>query len=163
MKGQPARTDVSLDLADTRIVRLEGTFLRAPAIRHMPVHLDLDWREAQMGQLSRLVLGGDEGWRGNLTGEMHVDGSADAAQVNARLRASGVHRAEFAPASPIDFDASCNFIYHYSERGVEKLDCDSPIGNGRARLTGDVPGHGASPRLMVELDRVPAQVALDTL
>src|SRR5579859_6946120 len=155
IKGQPARTDVSLDLADTGIVRLEGRMRRAPELRQMPIHLDLDWREAQLGQLTRLVLGNDQGWRGDLTGELHVDGTAETAQVTTRLRAAGVHRAEFAPASPIDFDASCSFIYHYSDRGLEKLLCDSPVGNGRARLTGDVPGRGASPRLTVELDRVP--------
>jgi hypothetical protein len=163
LKGQPARTDVSLDLADTGIVRLEGRMRRAPEMRHVPIHLDLEWREAQLGQLTRLVLGNDEGWRGDLTGEIHVDGTADAAQVTTRLRAAGVHRAEFAPVSPIDFDASCSFIYHYSDRGLEKVLCDSPVGNGRARLTGDVPGHSASPRLTMELDRVPAQLALDTL
>ena len=106
LNGQPARTDVSLDLADTGIVRLEGRLRRAPELRRMPLHLDVDWREAQLGQLSRLILGDDEGWRGNLTGEVHVDGTADTALVKTRLRASGVHRAEFAPAAPIDFDAS---------------------------------------------------------
>jgi hypothetical protein len=163
LKGQPARTDVSLDLADTGIVRLEGRLERAQQLRRMPIHLDVDWREAQLGQLSRLVLGNDQGWRGDLTGEVHIDGSADAATVNTRLRASGVHRAEFAPASPIDFDASCSFVYHYSERGVEKLECNSPVGNGRARLTGEVPGRGPAPRLSFEVDKVPAQIALDML
>lgn len=163
LKGQPARTDVNLDLADTGTVRLEGSLRPASKLRHMLIHLDMDWREAQLGQLSRLVLGDDEGWRGDLTGEIHVDGTADAAQVSTRLRASGVHRAEFAPASPMDFDAACSFIYHYPDRAVEKLLCDSPVGPGRARLTGDLPGHGARPRLTLELDRVPAQLALDTL
>lgn len=161
LKGQPARTDVNLDLADTGIVRLEGQLERTRQLRR--IHLDVDWREAQLGQLSRLVLGDDEGWRGALTGEVHVDGTAEAADVHTRLRASGVHRAEFAPASPIDFDASCSFVYHYSERSADKLECNSPVGNGRAHLTGEVPGHNAHPRLSLELDRVPAQVALDTL
>ena len=163
LKGQPARTDVSLDLADTGIVRLEGRLRRAPEARHTLIHFDMDWREAQLGQLSRLVLGSDEGWRGDLTGEIHVDGTVDAANVTTRLRASGVHREEFAPASPIDFDANCSFIYHYSDRGVEKLLCESPVGDGRARIAGDLPAGASEPRFTVELDRVPAQVALDAL
>jgi AsmA family/AsmA-like C-terminal region len=163
LKGQPARTDVSLDLADTGIVRLEGRLRREPGLPHMPIRLDVDWRNAQLGQLSRLVLGDDQGWRGDLAGEIHVDGTADAAQVTTRLRASGVHRAEFAPASPIDFDAACSLVYHYIDRGLEKLLCDSPVGNGRARLTGELPGRSSDPRLTLELDRVPAQLALDTL
>ena len=163
LKGQPARTDVNLDLADTGVVRLEGRLRRAPGLPHALIHFDLDWREAQLGQLSRLLLGNDQGWRGDLAGEVHVDGTAEAAQINTRLRASGVHRAEFAPASPIDFDATCNFVYHHFERAMEKLQCYSPIGDGRARLTGDVPGRGASSRLTLELDRVPAQIGLDAL
>src|SRR5205823_10954776 len=70
---------------------------------------------------------------------------------------------EFAPASPIDFDATCSLVYHYSDRGMEKLLCESPIGNGRARLTGELPGRGSDPRFALELDRVPAQLALDIL
>ncbi len=163
LKGQPARTDVSLDLGDTGIVRLEGRMQRAPDLRHIPIHIDLDWRQAQLGQLSRFVLGSDEGWRGDLTGELHVEGIADSAQVTTRLRAAGVHRAEFAPASPVDFDASCQFLYHYSERVMENLVCDSPVGDGRIRLTGNVPGRDAEPRMTLELDRVPAQLALDAL
>jgi hypothetical protein len=98
-----------------------------------------------------------------MTGEMHIDGTLAAARVSARLRASGVHRAEFTPASAMDFDATCGFLYRYSDRSMENLLCDSPVGNGRARLTGDIPGEDKQPRLSVELDRIPVQLALDTL
>jgi hypothetical protein len=163
LRGQPARTDVNLDLPDTGLVQVEGSLRRAPELRQMPVHLDLEWTEAQLGQLSRLVLGSDEGWRGDLRGEVHVDGTAETAQIKARLRASGVHRAEFAPASAMDFDASCGFVYHFSTRGLEKLLCDSPVGNGRVRLTGEAPGQDGEKQLSLELDRVPAQIGLDAL
>jgi hypothetical protein len=103
LRGRPARTDVSLQQADTGTVRLEASVHRAPELHQMPVHLDMDWREAQLGQLTRLVIGSDPGWRGDLTGELHLDGTAEAAQVKTRLRATGVHRAEFAPAAPMDF------------------------------------------------------------
>src|SRR6202453_578467 len=103
LRGQPARTDLSLDLADTGLVRLEATAQRASELRKVPLHVDLEWQEAQLGHLTRLVLGSDPGWRGDLTGELHLDGSLDAAQIRTRLRATGVHRAEFAPAGPLDF------------------------------------------------------------
>ncbi len=163
LRGQPVRTDVALDQADTGEVRLEATLHPAPALSRMPIHADLDWREAQLGQLSRLVLGSDEGWRGNMTGEMHVDGTADAAQVTARLQASGVHREEFEPASLLDFDATCAFLYHYQARGAENIACNSPVGSGRVRLTGDLPAAPGNPRLTLDLDRVPAQAPLDLL
>jgi hypothetical protein len=163
LRGQPARTDVTLDLPDMGILRLEGNLRRASAAQPMAVHADLDWKQAQLGQLSRLLLGSDQGWRGDLTGELHIDGTASAAHVTSRLRASGVHRAEFAPASPLDFDATCNLLYHYSDRAVENLLCDSPIGDGRVRLTGAIPGNDTAPHLTLEMDRVPAQVGLDAL
>jgi len=162
LRGQPARTDVSLDLGDTGIVQLEASLRRAPELREMPLHLDLEWREAQLGQLSKLVLGSDPGWRGDLTGEMQMDGTADSAKITTRLRAAGVHRAEFAPAAPLDFDANCSFVYQYSGRDLENLVCDSPLGEGHLRVEGNLPGN-AQPKLSLELQRIPAQAVLDAL
>ena len=163
LRGQPARTDVSLDQEDTGVVRLEASVRRAPALREMPLHLDLVWEQAQLGQLSRLIAGSDPGWRGDLTGELHLDGTADAAQVAMRLRASGVHREEFVPLSPMDFDANCSFIYHYSARSMQNLTCDSPLGNGRVHIAGEMPSLDAPPQFSLELNQVPVAAALDAL
>jgi len=162
LRGQPARTDVSLYLEETGVVRVEASVRRAPALSQMPVRLDLDWREAQLGQLARLVTGSEAGWRGDLTGQAHFDGTADAARIAVRLRATGVHREEFIPASPLDFDANCNFVYRYAQRSLENLVCDSPLGDGRIHLTGEKPGAGA-PSFTVELNRIPVAAGLDAL
>ncbi|MGC9223888.1 MAG: AsmA family protein [Terracidiphilus sp.] len=163
LRGQPARTDVSLHQEETGVVRMEASVHSAPALSQMPLHLYLNWREAQLGQLARLVTGSDSGWRGDVTGELHVDGTADAAQVAVRLRASSVRRAEFAPASPLDFDANCGFLYHYDRRSLEKLVCDSPLGDGHMRLTGEKLGLGLPPQFAVEFDRIPVAAGLDAL
>ena len=52
--------------------------------------------------------------------------------------------------------------YHYSARAIEKLVCDSPLGEGRLRMEGDLPG-GGQPKLSVELEKIPAQAMLDAL
>lgn len=163
LRGQPARTDVSLYQEDTGMVRLEATVRRAPSLREMPVHLDLDWRQAQLGQLTRLMTGSDPGWRGDLTGELHLDGTADTAHITSRLRATGVHREEFAPVEPMDFDANCSLVYHFAPRALENVECSSPLGDGRIRLTGDLPNQSGSRQLTLELDRIPVAAALDTL
>ena len=163
LRGQPARTDVSLYQEDTGVVRMEATVRGASELHRMPVHLDLDWRQAQLGQLARLLTGSDPGWRGDLTGELHLDGTADAAQITTRLRAAGVHRAEFTPAAPLDFDANCSFVYHYTQRSLENLDCNSPLGAGRIRLTGEKLSADAPPHFSVELDRIPVAAGLDAL
>ena len=163
LRGQPARTDVSMEQGDTGVVELNASAKRAPVLHQMPIHLDLEWRDAQLGQLTRLATGSDAGWRGDLRGEVHVDGTVAEAQVKTRLRAAGVHRAEFAPAAPMDFDANCAFVYHYSNRALQNLVCDSPLGDGHVRLAGELPGNGASPQFSVELDRVPVAAGLDAL
>jgi hypothetical protein len=163
LQGQPARTDLSQEGTDTGTVRLQASLRRAPELRRMPLHIDLEWRDAQVGQLTRLMIGTDPGWRGDLTGELHVDGTADEAQVKTRLRAAGVHRAEFAPVAPMDFDARCGFVYHFSERAVENLACDSPLGDGSVHVAGELPGNGEAPHISVELNRIPVQAGLDAL
>jgi hypothetical protein len=162
LRGDPVRTDLSQEGTDTGTLRLEASVRPAPGLRQMPVHVDLEWRQAQLGQLTRLMIGSDPGWRGDLTAELHLDGTADAAQMTARLRATGVHREEFAPAEALDFDARCALIYHYSERSMEKLTCDSPLGDGAVHLAGDLP-RDAAPQLTVELNQIPAQAVLDAL
>ena len=162
LRGQPARTDVSLDLADTGIVQLEARLRRAPELKLMPIHVEMEWREAQLGQLSRLLVGSDPGWRGDLTGELQLDGDAESSQVKMRLRATGVHRAEFAPVDPLDFDANCTLIYHYSARSIENLACDSPLGEGHIKISGDLPANRPE-KLSVELDHLPVSAGLDLL
>jgi AsmA family/AsmA-like C-terminal region len=163
LRGQPARTDIPLNQADTGIVRLEATLRPASHLSQMPLHIEMDWRKAQLGQLSLLILGSDEDWRGDLTGELHADGSVDALTVSTRLRATGVHRAEFEPVNALDFDANCSFLYHFSLRSLEKIECNSPVGDGHVHLTGSMPISSAAPQLTLELDRIPAQAPLDIL
>ena len=163
LRGQPARTDVSVSSGDTGIVDIEATARQAADLRQMPIHLDMEWRNAQLGQLTRLMTGSDAGWRGDLRGEAHLDGTAENAQVTTRLRATGVHRAEFAPPEPMDFDANCSLVYHYTKRTVENLLCDSPIGEGRIRATGQMNGDGHLPEYSVEMDRVPVGAGLEAL
>lgn len=163
LRAQPARTDVSMHQEETGIVRLEASVGRAPALSQMPLQLDLDWREAQFGQLARIVTGSDPGWRGALTGELHLSGTANAARISMRLRAAGVHRAEFTPASPLDFDANCAFVYHYSKRSLQNLACDSPLGDGRVHVAGEMPGGDAPPQFSVALERIPVAAGLDAL
>ncbi len=163
LRGQPARTDVSLNSADTGIVEIEATAHRAANLRSMPIVLDLEWRDAQLGQLTRLMTGSDAGWRGDLRGDVHVEGTTENAQIKAQLRAAGVHRAEFAPLQPMDFDANCNLVFHYSQRTIENLVCNSPLGAGRIRIAGDMNSSGHVPRYSVEMDHVPVGAGLEAL
>jgi hypothetical protein len=163
LRGQPVRTDIPMSLADTGELRAEGSLHAAAQLREMPLQLQMEWRDAQLGQLSRLLLGSDEGWRGDVTADIEVKGTPDSAQTKARLRAVGVRREEFAPGTPLDFDANCNFLYQHSQNAFHNLGCDTAIGGGQLHLKAELPGNGGNPEANLEVNQVPLQAGLDLL
>jgi uncharacterized protein involved in outer membrane biogenesis len=188
LRGEPLRSDLSVSReadSGTGQLRLEARLRSAAQLRAMPLHLEAEWRDAQLGQLSRLLLGSDAGWRGDLTADVQIDGNAEAAQTQARLRATGVRREEFAPETPLDFDANCSFQYQHSRNAFRKVSCDTAIGSGRLHVKGDFPGRaaegsragvdgeadagagaeagGEQAEAMLEVSAVPVQAALDLM
>jgi hypothetical protein len=165
LRGQPARTDMEMSTADTGELRAEATLqtLAGHELRQMPIRLQAEWREAQLGQLTRLLLGSDEGWRGDLTADLDVQGTADAAQTRARLRATGVRREEFAPAVPLDFDVNCSLLYQHTEKALHNVGCDTSIGDGKLHLKADFPGNSGPTEAELAVDALPLQAGLDML
>ncbi len=163
LRGQPMRTDIPMSLADTGEVQLEASLHSAAQLRDMPLKLDMEWRNAQLGQLSRLITGSDAGWRGDLTLDVAVQGTPDSAQTKARLRATGVRREEFAPATPLDFDANCGFRYQHSLNAAHDVNCNTAIGDGLLHLKADLPGKAGPPEAMLEVKDLPLQAGLDLL
>jgi uncharacterized protein involved in outer membrane biogenesis len=163
LKGQPVRTDIEMSQADTGLVRMEATLGTAESLRDMPLKLQMDWREAQLGQLSRLVSGADSGWRGDVRADIDVRGTVDAAQTRMRLQATGVRREEFAPATPQDFDANCSFRYQHSLKAFHDVGCDTSIGDGRLHLKAELPGDTGPPEAMLEVRQVQLQAVLELL
>ena len=98
-RAQPVRTDLVLDLSDTGMLRIDGTLHRAPLLAEMPLQLKVEWDGVPLGQLSKLTLGSDIGWRGGLDVEAAVEGTADLAHISTRLKVAGLHRSEFTPSS----------------------------------------------------------------
>jgi AsmA-like protein len=163
LRGQPVRTDMEMSLGDTGQVRVEASLQSAKQLHEMPLNLQMEWRDAQLGQLSRLLLGSDAGWRGDVTADIEVRGTPDSAQTKARLRATGVRREEFAPETPLDFDANCGFRYQHSQNALHELGCDTAIGSGRLHLKAELPGNAGQPEAMLDVQQVPLQAGLDVL
>ena len=164
--GQPQRTDTELSFEvdnGTGELRVEGTLHSAPQLRSMPIKLDMEWRDAQLGQLSRLMLGSDAGWRGGLVADIHVEGTTEAASTKARLRASEVRRAEFAPESSLDFDSNCSFVYQHSINAFHQVGCDTAIGSGHLQLKAELPGAGVASNATLAVNNLPVQAGLDLL
>jgi uncharacterized protein involved in outer membrane biogenesis len=161
-RAQPVRTDLVLDLADTGVLRIDGTLRRAPSLAGMPLNLKLGWTGAPLGQLSRLILGSDTGWRGDLQVDAQVAGTAELAQINSSLKVAGLHRAEYSPARPLDVAATCKAAFRKQSGLLEDISCASPVGDGALKLTGSVQVVQTLPQadLTLEIDRVPAAAVL---
>ncbi len=172
LRGQPVRTDIAenTDAAqDSGEIRIDGSLQSAPTLRQMPVHLQLAWRDAQLGQLSLLLLGNDAGWRGNLTADLALTGTAEQASIQGRLRATSVHRAELGPVAPLDFDTNCGLVYQHTLRAIHQLHCDTGIADGHLLYAADLPPNPPAAtehppaQQSVTLQRIPLQATLDLL
>jgi hypothetical protein len=161
-RAQPVRTDLDLDLADTGILRIDGTLHRAALLGQMPLNLKVEWSGVPLGQLSRLTLGRDIGWRGGLEVEAQVSGTAELAQIKAGLKVAGLHRSEFSPARPMDVSTACQASFRKESRSLEDISCTSPVGDGALLLTGSIQDGRTVPQanLTLGIHRVPAAALL---
>jgi AsmA family/AsmA-like C-terminal region len=164
-RAQPVRTDLVLDLSDTGMLHIDGTLHRAPLLAEMPLQLKVEWDGVPLGQLSKLILGSDIGWRGGLDVEAAVEGTADLAHISTRLKVAGLHRSEFTPPHPIDVESSCRASFHRESRSLEDIACNSPVGDGALRLAGSIQEVQTQPQaqLTLAIDRVPAAAVLTAL
>jgi hypothetical protein len=161
-RAQPVRTDLDLDLADTGVLRIDGTLHRAAWLGAMPLNLKMEWSGVPLGQLSRLTLGRDIGWRGGLEVEAQVGGTAELAQINAGLRVAGLHRSEYSPVHPLDVATTCRASFRKESKSLEDLSCASPVGDGGLLLTGSIQEGQTLPQadLTLEMNRLPAAAVL---
>ncbi len=164
-RAQPVRTDLDLHLADTGVLRIDGTLHRAAVLGAMPLKLNVQWSAAPLGQLSRLTLGTDIGWRGGLTVEGEVSGTAQLARINTRLNIAGLHRSEYSSTHPIDVETSCRALFRKESSSLDDISCSSPVGEGRLLLTGVIEEvqNEPLPQISLAFQRVPAAAVLSGL
>lgn len=161
-EAQPVRTDLDLDLGDSGVLRVDGTLKRAAVLSGMPLDLTARWTAAPLGELSRLVLGRDSGWRGNLDFQVKVHGPAANAQVKAVMKISSLHRAEFSPSRPLDVQTVCDASYHKLSASLDAISCKSQAGGGTLALSGSLRDLQGSPEteLALRITDVPASAVL---
>ncbi len=106
LRGQPDRTDVNM--TDPGSLRIEGDLLQAAETENVRVDLHAHWYDAPLGEATLLLTGADMGWRGRLNLDASLAGTLEAAQVSSKLTLGGLRRAEFAPAHPLDLQATCS-------------------------------------------------------
>ncbi len=167
LEGQPDRTDLDLSPGDTGTLRLEGQIHRLPlsgssaSITSMPLSLDGEWSHAPLGQLSRLLLGRDAGWRGDIDATAKIEGDLDHLAVRTHLLVADLHRQEFTPEQAFTLDATCRGVYNHAAATMSGLICRWPVGDGSLVLKQDQrAGHSA---FLLGADKVPASFVVSAL
>ncbi|WP_263383039.1 AsmA family protein [Granulicella arctica] len=124
LSGKPVRTDTSA--SDTGTIRLEGTLGRAAALNDVPIDLHAEWRNAPLGEASRVVLGHDAGVRGSMLLSASAQGTVGRSSVQAALHFTDMRRADFVPLHTVSIDAECQAIQTSAFRSVTDISCSWP-------------------------------------
>jgi len=121
LDAKPARTDTNI--SDPGLLRVEGSLQRAPTLAGVPVDLQMSWRDAPLGEASRLVTGQDAEWRGTLHIDVALTGGLGHATVRAHATVNDLRRADFLPANPIDLSIRCNGTLNITDTGLADSTC----------------------------------------
>ena len=161
MEAHPLRTD--MNATDTGTLEMEGTLQRAPSIDALPVNLKLNWRNAQLGDVSHMILREDAGWRGSMDVNATVTGLFGDAQVGSHIAFDGLRRADFEPERTLAMQADCAGRALHALHRIEEIHCNVPVGVGALRVEGsvdDVLGN-ARPQVTFTAERLPAAQLLE--
>lgn len=135
LKAQPFRTDMNLN--DTGLLQLTGTWHRADALRDMPLQVNLEWSRAQLGQITKLISGNDQGWRGEILLDLALTGTPAKLHIAATSSMEDFRRYDITSGKALRMAARCDADYSTDSHDFQQLMCSAPIGDGLLTLTGD--------------------------
>jgi hypothetical protein len=121
IEAKPARTDTNI--GDPGMVRIEGSLERAATMGAVPVDLIASWRDAPLGEASKLLTGEDAGWRGTLNFDAALSGTLGAGKLTTGVHINDLRRADFIPARSLDLNIDCNGTLETTEAIVHDPQC----------------------------------------
>jgi len=163
LRARPMRTD--LNLSDTGQFRVSGTWQRAGTLRETPVQFNLSWQDAQLGQLTKLLSGKDKGWRGRVRISAALTGTPADLAVDGDASLEDFRRYDIAGEALFPIRTHCAAHYSTVDRGFRQILCQTPMGEGRIALRGEIvnlPGP-RSYDLGLAVEKVPAEVLLEVV
>ncbi len=166
IQGRPVRTDTSV--SDTGSVLLEATLGRSGAIDAVPLDIQATWRDAPLGEASRLMLARDLGLRGQLTVNATVHGSLDRNTFQTRVQVNRLRRADFVPEQTVALDVACDGTATRVFHTIPEVRCSWPVPDSDGALlalAGSVPDmlRLDSADLQAGVSRLPAPVLMSWL
>jgi hypothetical protein len=132
LEARPTRTDTSV--SDTGILTVEATLQRAARLPDVPVDLTAAWRRAPLGEASRILTGGDAGWRGNVEATLTAHGTLGDAVVNGKLKLSDVRRRDFIPGRTLSSETDCVAHLAVTLAVLREPSCIMPAGASKGVL-----------------------------
>ena len=136
LKAQPLRSD--LNLSDTGILRVNGTWQRAATLRETPMQFRLEWERPQLGQLTKFLTGADKGWRGAVQVEATVSGTPLKLQVSGDASVRDFRRYDITMPEAMQLTAHCDAHYTSLDHKLHEVLCESPVGDGSITLSGEM-------------------------
>ena len=136
LRAQPFRSDMNLN--DTGVLQVSGTWQRADESRNTPLQASLEWNRAQVGQLTKFLTGIDQGWRGDLLLDMTFKGTPAKLQINGSASVDDFRRYDITSGQTLHMVANCGAEYSSITHRFAQLMCNAPVGTGLITLTGDM-------------------------
>lgn len=135
LKAQPVRTDLNLN--DTGVLQASGTWQRAATLRETPLDFSVAWDRPQLGQLTKLFSGRDQGWRGGLQLELSLAGTPARLRVSSDASVQDFRRYDITSGEALRLAAHCDAEYSSVDRLFHQVLCTAPVGNGMIALKGE--------------------------
>jgi AsmA protein len=155
IKAEPVRTD--FNLTDTGSLQINATWQRAASLRLTPMQIAVQWRNGQLGQITKLFSGKDRGWRGGLDLTAKISGTPEALLIDSGTVVDGFHRYDIVGSENVRLAATCSGSYNAIARSFADLLCESPVSGGSLRLRGNFAMAAQQPSydLTLEAEKVP--------
>jgi hypothetical protein len=158
LRAQPFRSD--LTLSDTGLLRVNGTWQRAPSLRETPLQFSVEWDRPQLGQLTKFLTGFDKGWRGAVLLDATLTGTPAKLQVTSDASIRDFRRYDILSGEAVGLAAHCDGQYSSVDRMFHEVLCHAPVGAGSITLHGEagLPG-SRNYGLVLAAENVPASSA----
>jgi AsmA family/AsmA-like C-terminal region len=138
LRAQPVRTD--LNLTDTGQIQVNATWRRAENLSDTPMQVSIGWQNGQLGQITQLITGDDQGWRGSVDLSASLAGTPETLIVQSRIGIEGFRRYNVLDTRNVHLATTCTGTYSVGKNALTGLLCESPVGGGVIRLRGGIQG-----------------------
>jgi hypothetical protein len=102
------------------------------------VQFTAQWEGAQLGQVTKLTLGQDKGWRGAIEVSASLTGTPEDLTVATDASIQNFRRYDIAGDKVFRLAARCSGHYSSSNHVVSRLACRAPVSTGSIAVSGSV-------------------------